>query len=84
MECARLYAMAQPAQQLRQRIRRPPVGFASIATMVPSRGLGFSGEVRPPIHHNVNVRLGMDMRSSTGESRRNSIRSLPGSRRGAG
>ena len=41
----------------------------SLQDSVPSRGLGFSGEVRPPIHHNVNVRLGMDMRSSTGESR---------------
>jgi outer membrane receptor protein involved in Fe transport len=41
----------------------------SLQDSVPSRSLGFSGEVRPPIGHGIDLRLGADGRFTSGESR---------------
>jgi len=41
----------------------------SLQDSVPSRSLGFSGEIRPPIGHRIDLRLGADSRFTRGESR---------------
>jgi outer membrane receptor protein involved in Fe transport len=41
----------------------------SLQDSVPSRSLGFSGEIRPPIGHGIDLRFGADARFTSGESR---------------
>ena len=41
----------------------------SLQDSVPSHGIGGSFEVRPPMPHNVELRIGADARRTTGESR---------------
>lgn len=53
---------------------------------VPSHGLGGSAEVRPPMPHGIELRLGADARRTTGETREfaNYVASNPTRRRRAG
>ena len=41
----------------------------SLQDSVPSRSFGFSGEIRPPVGHGIDLRLGTDARFTSGESR---------------
>jgi len=49
--------------------RRLSASRVSLQDSVPSRGLGASAEVRPPLGANIELRLGADARRTTGESR---------------
>ena len=63
MERARLLANARPDEQLRQRQRRAhQASRVSLQYSVPSRGLGGSLEVRPPMPEGFELRLGADAR----------------------
>ena len=87
VERARLLAMAQPAQQHGQPQRRTRFGEQSAAAgLVPSRGLGGSVEVRPPMPAGVELRLGADARRTNGETRElaNYVAGNPTRRRKAG
>jgi outer membrane receptor protein involved in Fe transport len=48
---------------------RSSASRVSLQDSVPSRSLGLSGEVRPPLSRAVDLRLGADMRLTSGESR---------------
>ena len=48
---------------------RSSASRVSLQDSVPSRSLGFSGEIRPPVSRAIDLRIGADMRFTSGESR---------------
>ena len=70
VERARILAMAQSDEQLRQRqYGRASATRVSLQDSVPSHGLGGSVELRPPMPAGIELRLGADARRTDGESR---------------